>query len=755
MKSMTLKWRGGEYQFSPRILSGGPDVYNRNSTIDCPIFGSDTESVQLEDRYEPQCLILSGPDERDRLEYLPFHSFGLLHYLEMKLNHYEDLLVESGTVFSYWHNLSYDWLELIKTNELLLEMTRIGVSPSEDVDLFRLGGYHVTMGKDGLFVGNAPHFTIRMKRGKRSFRILFRDTFSFFPTSLSKASKDLGLPSKMERQLNLGMIDYRQDGAFDPEDKIYFEEYALTDARNTRLIAEKIREIHRAEKMTKIRASAPGFAIANVLQGMGEEREIKTGIWDAEIMQLILDTYRGGRTGGIYHGPVSNLYVYDFNSSYPSSMTFLPSFNPDMAYFVLENASVEDVTELLADTGNIFLRISGYESDPRYPALTTTVKGKLTPVYGAFENIATTGIEMKVGIESGTLRVDAIHEAVLIFDPNDDTFLPFKFFAENNFQLKKVNKKGTVVYIASKLKLNAAYGKLIESRNQTLLSSSDEALFLPFLPDYEKEFGQYYYAEYLKCIAKGSSLFDDYENVVEKVYEIFGDAIHYEQMAFGDFTLSGRIYGRYVVPAAASLITAYSRARLIAVAKASGGIYWDTDSVFALDVPPELMEMYCARIAHWFPKNCKPPALGDGLGDLDCEVIDGIGYLAGVKRYYLEYENEKGKHEIKAATHGIPALEAIRAGDAISALATGENFDYQSKPRPLKSKEAKRPEDIGSFQAGNYVSRFELDSRLSWERMGRHWRGSVKPYAEMIENTNTDSRSQMASNQMSFELVYP
>lgn len=735
---MLLKWRGDDYEYQSRIMQGGKDKQSRNSNIDGLIFGADTESVQLEGRYEPQCFTLASPWDK-HLEYLPEHDFALRSLLSYWLEEYGDAVFEHPVkhAFMYFHNLNYDWLQLVKTNTRLLELAKVGVSPTEIVALFLIHcnkeSYSVTMDKNVIFIGSAPQVRLKIKResDKKTVTLHIHDTGSFFPNTLAKLGDDLGFP-KLERQEDLGQVDYRPMA--DCEDKQYFEEYAKIDAEVTRLVAEQIRELHRMAEMTKIRASSPNYAINLLLHGMDEGEYIVSGSQDADIMQLILDTYRGGRTGGIVHGRVDHLSVADFHSSYPASMLSLPSFNKNMQYVRLDDLSLDNVLSILEETGNVFLRVSGIETDTKYPSLLTTINGKLTPIYGRFEQIATTGYELLVGIKSGSIDDLVIHDCVVCLELDDNPTLPFKEFAEKAYVRKSNAEKGSPEYISAKLALNSSYGKLIESRSQSLLGISHGTDYLPFVEGMEKEFGNYYYSSYLNMVENGGDYEDWYEEILEEVAENFADQMPLPDKRFENFNVSGNIYGRYVVPAAASLITACSRARLVAAMKCLDAIYWDTDSVFVQNLPndKDAINLMLAPTLAWFPPNVVPVQIGDELGMLDLEMWEGSGFLAGTKRYYLEGLplDKDGNKTIKRATHGIPALQKNEAERVIHDLAIGQDTSYTSKPRPNKAKEAKRAEDIGSFETKGYKPKFHLDERLQWTRVGDAWVGDVKPFLE-------------------------
>lgn len=742
---MELDWRGNKYEFFPKSIKGGKDKWTNRSNINGNIYGADTESVQLDDRYECMCFQFSSESQGEDLIYVDEKVNVLPVFLEWFLENYEDELLEKKHHFLYLHNLAYDWLQLIKNDPVLLEMAKIGVTPDSMTDLYTIRGFKITLKKHGIFTGTSPRIILRFQKGRQAFTLNIHDTFSFFPTSLEGLAKDLKLPlEKMERQEDLGQVDYRKLPKND-ERKKYFEKYSRVDGKIARLAGEKIRELHILADMTKIHPSSPKYAISLLYSGMDDDQYIVTGSDNPKIMQLVVDTYKGGRTGGVYHGQVEDMSVLDFHSSYPGSMLSLPSFSQDMVYANLEGEELEfdNVIEILKETGNAFLLVSGTETDIKYPSLLRTLNNKLTPVYGDFERVATTGYEFLVGVQSGGLTNIVIHECVVLFDTEDEPFLPFKEFAIHAYKRKAAAVKGEVEYTSSKLALNASYGKLIESNGQTLIGASIGNDYLPYMSNMEKDFGSFYYTEYISALEKGYDEDKFYEWVTDQVADNFPD--EYETMElkmFSDFLIGTRTYGRFAVPAAASLITGCSRARLLAAMKALGAVYWDTDSVFIPNLEADSVNDKLLVTSEWLPMDAVPVQVGDELGELDFEMMNGFGYLAGTKRYYLRDElfesnvyDEKGKRlgVEKRATHGIPALPREQVEDVIRALALGSDYSYDSKPKPLKAKESKRKEDIGSFMSRHFRSQFHLDDRLDWVEVDGGWVGQVKDIHTMEE----------------------
>lgn len=751
---VAVNWRGSEYEFEYRTRGRLNEKETRNSTIDAPIWGADTESVLCGDRYEVQCIQLSGAPFGQALEWLPHKESAIKLFCTMAARGWVAER-EPNHIICYFHNLEYDWLQLIKDNEKALAMTKVGVSPETETPLFQIGSWAVSIDKNCIFTGSAPSIRLRFKmfqetkkKVARNFTLQLMDTWSYFPSSLQALAQTLGLAAqKEERQADLGLRDYRKEG--DSADKQDFEHYAKADALVTRLAGEKIRELHQLHNLTKIRPSAPSYAIAVLYAELPEGIRIQNASYEIKHIQIALDAYRGGRTGGIYHGRVEKLSVLDFHSSYPASMCSLPSFTERMAYMEVEDLSLDNVMEILAETGNAFLRVSGRETDARYPSLLTTVGNKLCPVYGEFENIATTGYEFYSGVMSGGLQDIVIHECLVLADIDEEPYLPFREFAQSGYHEKANSPKGSLSYIAAKLKLNSAYGKLIESRAQNLLGLTESNLMFPYLDGMEKEFAQYYYSSYLEHLENDSNEMEWFTALCDFVYDEFGTPeTEWLYSELPEFNIGGYVYGQYVIPAAASLITGCSRARLLCAAKATGAIYWDTDSIFVEGRSVEEISYDLTKTAAWLPENAIAIEIGEELGQMDIEMTYGRGWLAGTKRYYLEPTIE-GENP-KIATHGVPALNRREARDLIESLATGRDYEYNSRAKPTKAKEAKSANEIGLFRSKHYKPLFRLDDRIDWTETETGWLGTIKEFDRL---TKKENQKQQELEQMRLDYI--
>jgi hypothetical protein len=211
-----------------------------------------------------------------------------------------------------------------------------------------------------------------------------------------------------------------------------------------------------------------------------------------------------------------------------------------------------------------------------------------------------------------------------------------------------------------------------------------------------------------------------YDDILESV-----DYKDLKFMAFGDIEIGGKEFGSYAVPAGASLITGIARARLRALMKCTDALYWDTDSVFIPNLDLKKLPTQLKKGTKWLTDNVVPLQLGENLGDIDIEMLNGTGYLAGTKRYYLskatgtyDIKTRKEIFKIKKAIHGLPALPKDEIERMIKYLATNVGKgSYHAKAKPLKAKEAPSADLIGAFIEKEKAinSLYKKDDRLEWK----------------------------------------
>ena len=753
---MMLKWRGGEYMFRSGKYIAHPDG-EKNADYDKPFFAIDTETYTDPEpggRCEPITYQVSGPDG-EWLEWLRPNDIAIETVIDAFESRYRDLLRESGVVFMWCHNLLFDWGQLVKGRPDLMVLLRTGMGCDQPIKICDLsGGGSAWLKKGGLFEGNSPFFEIEIRWSKRSKAIIkWRDTYSYFPASLDNLGQTLKLPAlKLTRPDDLGSIDYR---LLHPNDtrRLAFVEYSLRDPLTTKLVAESIRTLHESVGIRKIRVSAPSYAIAYLLHTTPRGTSFVTGPDDPSIMQLVVDAYSGGRTGGVLHGPVSNLSVYDIHSSYPASMTTLPTFSPTMQYLRINPDEYTEAEMLeLINTVPCFLRVSGVETNTRHPALIQNIKGNLTPVCGQFLDVPSTGIELAVGVNSGSIIDWCISEMVVLLETDDNAIRPFRDFAVSAYDRKQNSEKGSPEYTSAKLVLNSSYGKLIESRSETHICDADDGIMVPCDSGDLIKWANTYFTDYVTAQLETPGC--DYYERVKGDLEAIAGTIPAEKLVWvplGMLNLQKLEYGRYAIPAAASLITATSRARLCIAMRALGAVYWDTDSVFMFGYQQDRMLSALEQASAWLPSYAQPVTIGEVLGDLGSEIENAHGYLAGVKRYWLWdgtwKENPKTgkleKNNVKSAIHGMAGLRWEEREDALCHLATGGGITYHSRARPITPKSAKTPDMLGRFESREYEPQFRLDPRLVWELVDGQYIGNVLPWERLtgkaVENEETET----------------
>jgi hypothetical protein len=214
-----------------------------------------------------------------------------------------------------------------------------------------------------------------------------------------------------------------------------------------------------------------------------------------------------------------------------------------------------------------------------------------------------------------------------------------------------------------------------------------------------------------------------------------------ESRPFDKMDTSKKEFAPSAIPPAAALVTATSRARLRALIKCTGAIYWDTDSAFIQGKSAEEIAACFELGTKWIHPAFVPLRFGSELGELDLELHDGSGYLAGTKRYFLT--GRKGeKEKIKSAIHGISNLYGTKDKDRIKRRYSeavirrlaigGSGIRYKTKASPLKAK-GNKDKDVGRFERTSVAPNFKLDERLNWTRDDEKggWIGSMKTFTEI------------------------
>lgn len=139
-------------------------------------------------------------------------------------------------------------------------------------------------------------------------KVLFRDTFAFFNTSLKRVAETLGVHAKGDPPGNLG-------GKVFPWAEI--GEYFKDDLKSTWHVAEYITDQMKEHMIPSVSVSIPHFASTIFRKSIEVEME------KFPEPKLAMTAFYGGKTRctpGIYH----KAHCYDVNSQYPFAMTKLP-----------------------------------------------------------------------------------------------------------------------------------------------------------------------------------------------------------------------------------------------------------------------------------------------------------------------------------------------------------------------------------------------------------------------------------------------
>ena len=742
---MLFDFRDSKYRMYKRSINQMPP-----KEFEGYVFAADTESVIVGDRWDTQLLTYydSGQDARQDApsgqgtspEGTSPEGYGGYWWVGKDDNPLEQLLLIIGkrfqsvmsdsekpkqwtSIYGYFHNLEYDWGQLIKNHDILFKLSKF-LRVVKPVDV--LVGENVVKLRRGLFKGSVCYITMEVMGPYGNYKLELRDTFAFFPTSLRNIAKQFGFPEKMERQEDIGKKDYREVPDSDKR-KREFLDYAIRDAKITYMAAMSIMDMHEKFQIGLPKVSASSYACAVMTRHLSPDRPLLNIVGPNNLTQYALKCYYGGRFGGIRVGPVSGLNVFDINSSYPTALSCLPSFTQDTAVLArmesYEPITLKHAIKYARMFPCMFIEISGREIDNQYPALITRLKnGDLTPVYGKFEHIFTTGPEFLAGVMTGSLVDITVHSIVAWYDNNPF----FKDLITTLFEIKRNSPKDSIMYKIAKLVMNSIYGKFIESHNFLRLLWLEDLMVL-VKPGEEPQFGTKYYELFVEALNKEVDPFRYIANWMEHNDDMKVNRKKYENMMMSKLPLSIQDFGYYAIPPLAAAVTGIARARLYLAQKASDALYWDTDSVFTYCSKELLQEKLRIIPDDWYPAGVPRLRIGKELGDLDCEKENISGYLAGIKRYFFD--------ENKSAHHGMAAIPKEMIGTAIKTIVETGAFSYDPGERPLNLLQAGRPEDVGKFiKLNTFHIKLNLDYRMNWSIADDGiFVGTMKDYACIIE----------------------
>lgn len=720
---MLFDFRDSQYKMYERVIR-----HIKETQFNGLLFAADTESVEVDGRWDCQLISFYGPQGGGSNWVYPGENplLTLLRIIGINLGtefSVSDKPKSWPTVFCFFHNLEYDWGQLIKGNQRLFHLSRfLRVIKRTEIIL----DDHILTFVRGLFKGAVCYVAIEVRSPYGNYKLELRDTFAFFSTSLAKVATQFGFPPKLERPEDIGKIDYRW--MQECPEKQQFNDYAIRDAEVTYKAAEQIIEMHRQFGLGLPKVSASSYACAVMARMIPEDRPIINMIGPKGMTQYALRCYYGGRFGGTMVGRVDGINVFDINSSYPTAISCMPSFTKDTGCMVKNDLTLKQAIKYMKMFPCCFVEVSGREKNPQYPALVTRLpNGDLCPVYDRFEHLYTTGPELLAGIAYNTFEDLQVHSLVAWYDGN--TF--FKDFIHIMHRIKQESDKDSIQYRTAKVVINGVYGKWIESHNPLRLMWLDS---LVVLVDQEEEakWGTKYYELYMEAVNQDV---DPYEYIIAymKGNKEMTDRGRFISRTMSSLPLSIQDFGYYAIPPLAAAVTGIARARLYVGMRASNALYWDTDSLFTKMNAEQLQEALQQVPDDAYPHGVPRLRIGDELGELAQERDNVSGYLAGIKRYYFD--------EKKQAHHAMSMIPKDKIDEAIRTLIDTGQYSYSPGSRPMSLIQADTPELIGKFvELSPFVINLHLDYRMNWEETGdRVWVGGNKPCEQIVREVSKNN----------------
>lgn len=371
-----------------------------------------TLQFSLPELSEEQTLIIYTP----RTKHAALHAFMEIVHRVCTSRKREYLI--------YGFNLSYEFTQLFHDFS----------AEAKDADDF----YFEYATPDGaeyrIDVYKAKRYFMTIRNLSTKVRIRFLDAHAFFSTSLDKAARMLGIGEKLDKPPAFRRKDWQSKT---------FQEYARRDAYITRLLGERIIDMHEAYDVATT-ISAPHFA-SSVFRRRFLTTEIPEIVEHLE--QYGLTSYHGGKNGYYLDGPAEfpTINAYDIRSAYPEAMRALP--NPESARFV-------PTGKYQPETHSIWKAVIAY--DP------CVFRGVQWPdgswiTNGGRITIHATGYEIDAMLERGEARI--IHAAGYIMQGEQGG--PLTDYVDRFYAMKQTTDDDTT-RVTAKLFLNSLYGKFFQ-----------------------------------------------------------------------------------------------------------------------------------------------------------------------------------------------------------------------------------------------------------------------------------------------------
>ena len=395
-----------------------------------------------------------------------------------------------------FYNLEYDIGRLLADRQY----AALGMLSGSDTYRLRIGTRFILEVVNTRITSAASSFEwIVFDRPKRkAFRCLGTDVFGYWKGGLNKTAKSLLNAKKLDITDQIPGVFERTRESFTTEEWDLIKKYAAHDADLTRLIYIKtirlLRELSPAviKSDGTIPQSMPGatarMAWAESFEchpEFGAEAPTRNDVgWEranSHADQLGASSYGGGLFFSPRPGIYKHMVSVDLKSAYPNVECRLPDPVKLMCIFPIKiknGAKVPIPFDLEMWKGKWgCVVIDGEGLDDIYPPIRIhdpEADGRLRYVYGPFTKRHTTIPEMVLGVLSGRLRVDKIHDAVIMQEWDWDAIAQKRVVCEprpkNSFLYtftkkmfdKKENDPNEPLRALAKLAIVSLYGKKAE-----------------------------------------------------------------------------------------------------------------------------------------------------------------------------------------------------------------------------------------------------------------------------------------------------
>lgn len=615
-------------------------------------------------------------------------------------------------VLLVFYNMEYDLQRLFLSMSAFFRMTEL----AKDGRWVTVGKYEVQMIMTSPS-GSAPyfHWIVFDAESEKAVRLYGIDMWGYWKSGLNKTAKSLGIGSKIDIQkdwFQTPLEEYTQDMINE------MIRYAGEDARLTRevylatarLLGSLSKAVFRRNGI--LPPSAPAAAARLAFSMMDADSFPRP---PKQFEQLALDAYHGGYVACIRRGWVEGATVADLHSAYPSAMCLLP--DPcTVEYILIESDTWTDIPEEIRAAGCLgFVSATFVVFPDRFPGISKSHPEHTLHQPGVYERFAISLPELSVMMDLGQVKMARIHHGFYLFGDSETSF--FRRFVLHFYEMKETEeregRKDSPKYLASKLLMNSLYGKLIEVNEPKK----------PVLPR-EYELATIYYDPKLQGKTNRRNFQQAYiDGGIEAVMELsrknrekWGNE-EPKAVSFADVLPKGpNRAGYFFLPIYASLITAMTRAKIATMLNLFKAFAGDTDSIFTTMRPGTEEWKKAEKAADWICRRAGVGPVKDdpGLGGYGIEMIDGRGYVAGLKQYFLVSKNPQSPKKMKLAYHAVANADRLTTRLAVARLARGQEKTYQTKPKPRRFRESLMKQD-GQF--GIFVRQWRQVTPKHDERM--------------------------------------